>query len=262
MFEYCNRSTRHGKISASNYNDNIKTSLKQRHPLQSTMLPILLPRLYPLTLTALGLGLTTSTYLFHTHHQRRLLCEPSSPLGSVSQDYLPTSSSSQTTTKPTKSSNANLIRQLSLGSVLGVAAGAAVSTFSRVLALLFGVGVVIVQVRIRSFRFLRTGREGEGEGEGMVLMIELFSVCGIKGLQYNSCVEDTEIREGDKSKERDKGEPGAEVEFWDDVRTGIDGNLLESNQKLFSRTDNLPEFLILGCLVQINVTASPACSYR
>lgn len=114
------------------------------------MLPILLPRVTPLAFTTLGLGLATSTYLFRTHRQRPLLCEPSSPLDTLTQNYLPTSSSSssspsRTTTKPTKSSRADLIRQLSLGSVLGVAAGAAVSTFSRVLALLLGVGLVVVQ---------------------------------------------------------------------------------------------------------------------
>ncbi|KAL9008182.1 MAG: hypothetical protein Q9173_006668, partial [Seirophora scorigena] len=60
--------------------------------------------------------------------------------------YLPSSSSSSTrTTTKTRSSKARIIRQLSLGSVLGVAAGVAVSTFSRALGLLLGLGVVIVQ---------------------------------------------------------------------------------------------------------------------
>ncbi|KAL9047767.1 MAG: hypothetical protein Q9206_006484, partial [Seirophora lacunosa] len=40
-----------------------------------------------------------------------------------------------------------IIRQLSLGSVLGVTAGVAVSTFSRALGLLLGLGVAVVQVR-------------------------------------------------------------------------------------------------------------------
>lgn len=52
-------------------------------------------------------------------------------------------------------------------------------------------------------------------------------VCGVKRLQYNPCIEDTEICEGDKPKKRNRREPGAEVEFRDDVCTGINGDLLE-----------------------------------
>ncbi|KAI4108675.1 MAG: hypothetical protein LQ339_002191 [Xanthoria mediterranea] len=95
----------------------------------------------------LGLGLTATTLHLHLIQRRRpLLCEPasSSPLDAITQQYLPQArkhghnNNKSTTT-------ANIIRQLSLGSVLGVAAGAAVSTFSRVLAVLLGLGVVVVQ---------------------------------------------------------------------------------------------------------------------
>ncbi|KAI4239360.1 MAG: hypothetical protein LQ349_000459 [Xanthoria aureola] len=99
----------------------------------------------PLTL-GLGLGLTATTLHLHLQQRRRpLLCEPASspPPDALTQQYLPQARKHDYNNKST--TTGNIIRQLSLGSVLGVAAGAAVSTFSRVLAVLVGLGVVVVQ---------------------------------------------------------------------------------------------------------------------
>lgn len=113
----------------------------------------------PLTL-GLGLGLTATTLHLHLQQRRRpLLCEPASspPPDALTQQYLPQARKHDYNNKST--TTGNIIRQLSLGSVLGVAAGAAVSTFSRVLAVLVGLGVVVVQV-CDCFFFL--GGEGGG----------------------------------------------------------------------------------------------------
>ena len=106
---------------------------------------VILPRFTPLTLTVLGLG--TSLQILHSRRQP-LLCEPSSPLDAVAQKYLHTDSSgSIRTQKPAANDGtARIIRQLSLGSVLGVMAGVAVSAFSKVLAGFLGLVIVIVQV--------------------------------------------------------------------------------------------------------------------
>ncbi|CAL8582117.1 hypothetical protein XPA_007791 [Xanthoria parietina] len=93
----------------------------------------------------LGLGLTATTIHLHLQRRRPLLCEPSSPLDAITQQYLPQARKHDNNNKSKSTTTANIIRQLSLGSVLGVAAGAAVSTFSRVLAVLVGLGVVVVQ---------------------------------------------------------------------------------------------------------------------
>ncbi|KAI4095612.1 MAG: hypothetical protein LQ344_001543 [Seirophora lacunosa] len=115
----------------------------------SLLLPLLPRRLPPSKLTTLALGLTSSSYLLH-RQRAPILCESaSSPLDTLTQKYLPSSSSSSSsstrTTTKTRNSKARIIRQLSLGSVLGVAAGVAVSTFSRALGLLLGLGVAVVQ---------------------------------------------------------------------------------------------------------------------
>ena len=102
-----------------------------------------------LTASTLGLGISATALHLHLHRQQRpLLCEPSSPLDQITQQYLPTNSTVPSRTQGGKQNNttAEIIRQLSLGSVVGVLGGAAVSTFSRVLAVLIGLGVVVVQV--------------------------------------------------------------------------------------------------------------------
>ncbi|KAI4229878.1 MAG: hypothetical protein L6R36_000524 [Xanthoria steineri] len=109
----------------------------------------------------LGLGLTATTLHLHLQQRRRpLLCEPaasSSPLDAITQQYLPQTRKHGHNNKST--TTANIIRQLSLGSVLGVAAGAAVSTFSRVLAVLLGLGVVVVQYAVSyGYNIIPVGR--------------------------------------------------------------------------------------------------------
>lgn len=111
---------------------------------------MLLRPLHPhLTLTSLGLGLGISATALHLHRRQRrpLLCEPASPLDAITQQYLPTGpTGSQIQRGKQENTTSKIIRQLSLGSVVGVLGGAAVSTFSRVLAVLIGLGLVVVQV--------------------------------------------------------------------------------------------------------------------
>lgn len=55
-----------------------------------------------------------------------------------------------------------------------------------------------------------------------------YVVRGVIRLQYHSGVKDTAICERDKSAECNKGEPGVEAEFWDDVCVGLDGEILRA----------------------------------
>lgn len=60
------------------------------------------------------------------------------------------------TKEDSKSINPAAVKQISLGSILGLGAGVLVSTFSRTLTLLLGVGIVVVQVcqAFRDFLFV------------------------------------------------------------------------------------------------------------
>lgn len=111
---------------------------------------LLLPRLTPLTLC---LGLTSTTaYLLHTHThthlqlQRPILCEASSPLDTLTQKYLHTDTSGRKIEVKKEGGRVRIVRQLALGSVMGVVGGVAVGMFSRVLGVLLGVGFMVVQV--------------------------------------------------------------------------------------------------------------------
>ena len=177
----------------------------------------ILPNLTPFTLTTFGLGISVTA--LHLHRQRRtLLCEQSSPLDAITQQYLHTSRSGPTTSRAQggkQNSTSKIIRQLSLGSVLGVLGGVAVSTFSRVLAVLFGLGVVVVQV---CYRVVRIGPKLD-RADSVI-------VCGVQRVQRYTRGKDTKIRERDKLEESGGGESGVQVELWDDLCVGVTGEVL------------------------------------
>ncbi|KAL9579115.1 MAG: hypothetical protein Q9203_006838, partial [Teloschistes exilis] len=69
----------------------------------------------------------------------------SSPLDAITQKYLHTDTSGRKVEVKKEAGRAQVIRQLALGSVLGVVGGVAVGMFSRVLGVLLGLGFAVVQ---------------------------------------------------------------------------------------------------------------------
>ncbi|KAF2106782.1 hypothetical protein BDV96DRAFT_507367 [Lophiotrema nucula] len=94
-----------------------------------------------------GLLLSTpfvlSAPLMVRQYTRPILCDSPDPLTKITSDLKQkyATPSSTTSARP----NATAVRQISLGSILGVLGGLGVSVFSKPLALLIGLGVVVVQ---------------------------------------------------------------------------------------------------------------------
>ncbi|KAL8692276.1 MAG: hypothetical protein Q9218_002669 [Villophora microphyllina] len=120
-------------------------------------MPLLLRphRLAPL---ALGLSFAIPAYVLHAR-RHPILCEASSPLDTITQKYLHTDTSGRKVEVKKEAGTARIIRQLSLGSVLGVVGGVAVSMFSRMLGGLFGLGLVVVQYAAsKGYNIIPVGR--------------------------------------------------------------------------------------------------------
>jgi len=92
----------------------------------------------------IGLGLGLSLVTFHGLQQRPIRLD-SGPV--LSGDYH--RSNAQTPFVRNGQLNPGAVRQISSGSIIGLCTGLLVSTFSKPLALLIGLGVVIVQVASR-----------------------------------------------------------------------------------------------------------------
>jgi hypothetical protein len=89
----------------------------------------------------------------HSHRSRPILCDSPDPLTKITSDLKTTFARKDAPPAATVQQsgvglNPKTIRQISLGSVLGLLGGLGVSVFSKPLAILFGLGVVVVQVRI------------------------------------------------------------------------------------------------------------------
>jgi hypothetical protein len=83
--------------------------------------------------------------------RRPVLCDGPDPLSKITSD-LRNKYAGEAQTPVIKTSgapNPRAIRQVSMGSILGVVAGLGVSVFSKPLAILIGLGIVCVQVRLR-----------------------------------------------------------------------------------------------------------------
>ncbi|KAF2637657.1 hypothetical protein P280DRAFT_471851 [Massarina eburnea CBS 473.64] len=115
----------------------------------------------------LGLLLTTplvlSAPMLMQTYRRPILCEGPDPLKKITSDLKNSYTHEASTPVITRSGapNTSAIRQVSLGSVLGVLAGLGVGVFSKPLAVLFGLGIVVVQllenkgIRIIPYSFLQ-----------------------------------------------------------------------------------------------------------
>jgi hypothetical protein len=83
--------------------------------------------------------------------RRPVLCDGPDPLSKITSDLRNkyTGEAQTPVIKTSGAPNPRAIRQVSMGSVLGVVAGLGVSVFSKPLAILIGLGIVCVQVRVR-----------------------------------------------------------------------------------------------------------------
>ncbi|KAJ4302933.1 hypothetical protein N0V90_001824 [Kalmusia sp. IMI 367209] len=98
-----------------------------------------------------GLLLTTplilSTPLLIHQFKRPVLCDSPDPLSKITSDLRGQYVDEARTPiiKTSGAPNPRAIRQISLGSILGVIAGLGISVFSKPLAILIGLGIVCVQ---------------------------------------------------------------------------------------------------------------------
>lgn len=102
-----------------------------------------------------GLVLSTplilSTPLLVQSFKRPVLCDGPDPLSKITSDLRNNYAREAQTTiiKTSGAPNPRALRQVSMGSILGVLAGLGVSVFSKPLAILIGLGIVCVQVSIK-----------------------------------------------------------------------------------------------------------------
>lgn len=99
-----------------------------------------------------GLMLSTplilSTPMLAQWHRHAILCDGPDPLTKLTSDLKKNYARDARTPIIQQSGGLNprAVRQISLGSVLGIMAGLGVSVFSKTLAVLIGLGIVCVQV--------------------------------------------------------------------------------------------------------------------
>ncbi|KAF7514327.1 hypothetical protein GJ744_000097 [Endocarpon pusillum] len=101
-------------------------------------------RTYPLLFTSAALGFSLP---FFAPRSSALL---DTAFSTSSAPYTNSRDTKTPFAKDSKSLNPAVVKQISLGSILGLGAGVLVSAFSRTLTLLLGVGIVIVQYAARS----------------------------------------------------------------------------------------------------------------
>ncbi len=89
--------------------------------------------------------------LIHQFRNRQLIyCDSPDPLTKIANDLTSKYSSESNTPVFTESGRANprAIRQVSMGSIMGVLCGLGISVFSKPLAILIGLGIFVLQVSI------------------------------------------------------------------------------------------------------------------
>ncbi|KAF2868409.1 hypothetical protein BDV95DRAFT_609893 [Massariosphaeria phaeospora] len=79
-------------------------------------------------------------------YQRPILCDAPDPLTKITSDLSSAYAQAPTLKTSGAAPSPKVVRQISMGSILGVFGGLGVSVFSKPLAVLIGLGVVLVQL--------------------------------------------------------------------------------------------------------------------
>jgi hypothetical protein len=128
---------------------------------QSTSYPSRPPQKMSFLLPGLRRGLMLSTPLilstpllaYQFRYAQRIRCDGPDPLSKITNDLTGNYTTEARTPIVTQSGavNPQAIRQISMGSILGVVGGLGISLFSKPLAVLIGLGIFVLQVSFFSF---------------------------------------------------------------------------------------------------------------
>ena len=124
---------------------------QHRFPIRNTQptptMSFLLPGLRRGALLATPLILSTPLLVHNFRHAQTIRCDSADPLAKLG-DLRNTYARDAQTPVITQSGapNPKAVRQISMGSILGVLGGLGISVFSKPLAVLIGLGVLLVQV--------------------------------------------------------------------------------------------------------------------
>jgi hypothetical protein len=124
--------------------------------LQPTSMAFMLPGLRRGLMLSSPLILATPLLLRHAN--RPMLCDGPDPLTKITSDLRNTHAreSQSPVILQSGAPNPKVVRQISMGSILGVLGGMGVSVFSKPLAILLGLGIVLVQVCDSSCHFVNS----------------------------------------------------------------------------------------------------------
>lgn len=121
------------------------------HQHQNPKMSFLLPGLRRGLILSTPLVLSAPLLIHQYRYARPIYCDAADPLSKITGDLTRNYSSEARTPIITESGAANprAIRQVSMGSILGVFCGLGISVFSKPLAILIGLGIFVLQVRSR-----------------------------------------------------------------------------------------------------------------
>ncbi|KAI8940893.1 hypothetical protein NX059_002153 [Plenodomus lindquistii] len=107
----------------------------------------LLPGLRRGLMLSTPLILSTPLLVHHFRHAQRIRCDGPDPFSKITSDLTSGYTTEAQTPIITQSGavNPRAIRQISMGSILGVLGGLGISVFSKPLAILIGLGIFVLQ---------------------------------------------------------------------------------------------------------------------
>jgi hypothetical protein len=133
--------------------------LEQQHPphtpkssVQATDMSFLLPGLRRGLMLSTPLILSTPLLAYQFRNAHRIRCDGPDPITKIKNDLTNNYAAEARTPVVTQSGamNPQAVRQISMGSILGVIGGLGISVFSKPLAILIGLGIFALQVSWKS----------------------------------------------------------------------------------------------------------------
>ena len=136
------------------YLQNQHLSRSTGSPYSNRNMAFLLPGLRRGLMLSTPLILSTPLLAYQYRHRQQIRCDGPDPLTKITNDLTKNYTSDAQTPIITQSGAANprAIRQISMGSILGVIGGLGISVFSKPLAILIGLGIFVLQVSFWSAR--------------------------------------------------------------------------------------------------------------